>query len=319
MSQNKERIFITGGAGYVGSAITKLAVTEGYEVRGLSRSETSDAKLIKMGATPVRGDLNSLDVLRAESAAADIVIHLADPFKFDHSGGYDEVRRIQATVTDAFVDGMKGTNKPLVTTSGALVVAADPNGGETTEDSPKPPNPAVPRHLVEEYDLSAAKKGVKVSVIRLAPYVYGHGGSSTGRFMHMFAQRGEVVYIGEGTKRTSTVHVDDAARLYLLVAKHAKAGTIFTASSSTTVTLRQLAEAMAEALHIPARSLTPEETTAQFGKFFTWFLSTENRGSNAKAVKELGWQPKETAGILEEIRSGSYQALAQEIRNRKAA
>ena len=46
-------------------------------VYGLSRSEAGDAKLRALGATPVRGELTTLDVLREQSAEADAVLHLA--------------------------------------------------------------------------------------------------------------------------------------------------------------------------------------------------------------------------------------------------
>lgn len=72
----KQRIFMTGASGYVGTSITEQAIADGYEVYGLSRSESNDEKLRKLGAVPVRGDLSSLDVLRREAAAADVVIHL---------------------------------------------------------------------------------------------------------------------------------------------------------------------------------------------------------------------------------------------------
>lgn len=124
----KQRIFMTGASGYVGSVITEFAIADGYEVHGLSRSEANDEKLRKLGAVPVRGDLSSLDVLRREAAAADVVIHLADPFNFDLSNGYDPVLKAQAAVADAFADSLQGSGKVLLTTGGALMAASDPNG-----------------------------------------------------------------------------------------------------------------------------------------------------------------------------------------------
>ena len=76
-----ERLFLTGASGYVGSVVIQFAITQGYKVHGLSRTQDSDAKLTSLGATPVRGDLTSLDVLRRESAEADAVIHLATAYE----------------------------------------------------------------------------------------------------------------------------------------------------------------------------------------------------------------------------------------------
>ncbi|KAI1371328.1 putative NAD dependent epimerase/dehydratase [Hypoxylon crocopeplum] len=310
----KERIFMTGASGYVGSVITEFAIAEGYEVYGLSRTEASDEKLKKLGAVPVRGDLGSLDVLRRESAAADIVMHLADPFAMDLTGGYDWVLKAQAAVADAFADGMGGTGKPLVTTSGTLLASPDPTGAETTEASPLPENPILPRHLVEQYDQGLAKKGIRVSTIRLAPYVYGRGGSGVKLFMLMSAKAGHVICVNEGKSYTSTVHVDDAARLYLLAAKKAKAGSMYNAVASY-LPSRQTADAMAEALDIPMKFLTSEEASTQLWGFYGKFLVAENRASGAKAMKELGWDIREKMGIVEDIKLGSYQALVQEIRS----
>lgn len=174
----KQRIFMTGASGYVGSRITEFAIAQGYEVYGLTRSDASAEKLKKLGGVPVPGDLSSLGVLRRESAAADIVIHLADPFTFrDLSNGYDHVIKAQAAIADAFADSLKGTNKPLITTSGTLMAQPNPNGGETDETAPYHEHSLVPRHVVETYDQSLAKKGIKVSTIRLAQWVYGRGGS----------------------------------------------------------------------------------------------------------------------------------------------
>jgi nucleoside-diphosphate-sugar epimerase len=82
---------MTGASGYIGSVITEFAIAEGYTVKGLSRSPTSDAKILALGATPVRGDLRTYDVLTEESAKADLVIHLADSILDDFTQEYSKV------------------------------------------------------------------------------------------------------------------------------------------------------------------------------------------------------------------------------------
>ena len=91
--------FITGATGYVGSVVTEKALAQGHIVHGLSRSEEGAAKLRQLGATPVHGDLTSLDVLQEESAKADVVLHLA--FIHDFAVDYDEILRIDAAALDA--------------------------------------------------------------------------------------------------------------------------------------------------------------------------------------------------------------------------
>ncbi|XDG05014.1 hypothetical protein ABKA04_004629 [Annulohypoxylon sp. FPYF3050] len=315
MATPKKTIFMTGAHGYVGSSITRLALSSNlYTVRGLSRSEASDAKLVALGAVPVRGDLTSLTLLRDEAAAADIVIHLADPFNFDLSNGYDHVVKAQRDVADAFAAGMEGSGKPLVMTGGTLLVAADPNGGETDETAPYPEVPFLPRHLVEQHDLSLAKKGIRVSSIRLAPYVYGRGGSGVKLFMQMAIGKGEVLIVDGGKTVTSTVHVDDAARLYLLAAEKAPAGSVYNATDATNISKLEIAEAISEITGVPIKDYTYAEACEKIGPFFARFINSPSRASSAKAKKELGWETKEKAGILEEIRHGSYVAVAKEMK-----
>lgn len=123
-------------------------------------------------------------------------------------------------------------------------------------------------------------------------------------------KRGVVI---DGRLRTSDVHVDDAAELFLLAAREAKAGAVEDVTGSTTVTLRELAEAIGAALELPVRSVSREEAEAQWGQFLTAFVQFENRSSNRKAVQQLGWQPK-GIDMLTDIRSGSYRDLALELR-----
>ncbi|KAK9259013.1 hypothetical protein V1519DRAFT_469620 [Lipomyces tetrasporus] len=198
------------------------------------------------------------------SLDAQIVLHLADAWGF--------TLRIDAAAVDAMGESLHGTGKPLVVTSGA----------ETTESTPPWQTPLNDRIRAEQNALQMCEKGVQLCAIRRGESV----------------NNGEVIYVNDGGTRTSTVHSDDAARLFL-----AKAGDDFNGTSSTDVTARQMAEAMGSALNLSVRSLTFEETASKIGELLATFLSAENRASNAKAIRELGWQPREP-GIPEVIRTG---------------
>ncbi|KAH8424579.1 uncharacterized protein LDX57_002326 [Aspergillus melleus] len=297
----KQRIFMTGASGYIGSVVVQLALARDYEVYGISRTEATDVKLTGLGVVPVRGGLESLDVLREQSARADIVLHLADAFAGLQTD-YAEVLRLDAVAISAFEAGMEGSDKPLVTTSGTLVVEA--TGAETTEVSPLCEKPLNDRIKSEQNALRLSEKGIKVSAIRLAPFVYGRGGSGVRLFTQMFAGAGEVVYVGEGAAVTSAVHVDEAAELYLLAAEKAQAGEVFNGVSNT-VTFRELTEAIGETAGLPVRSAPADEVAGKWGEFVMKFLSTENQASGAKAKRVLGWEPK-AARIVDDVKHGSY-------------
>lgn len=136
----QQRIFVTGANGYIGSRITEFAIREGYVVHGLSRSASGIAKLRSLGAVPVSGNLSSLDVLRAEAAQADIVVHLADSWADDFSQPYENVIRIDGAAVDAMIEGLaesKSARKLFIGTSGTGIVEPDVNDGETDETAPE--------------------------------------------------------------------------------------------------------------------------------------------------------------------------------------
>ncbi|KZF19552.1 putative NAD dependent epimerase/dehydratase [Xylona heveae TC161] len=306
-----KRIFITGASGFIGSVVVEQAVKKGYEVHALSRTETSDAKLKAQGAIPVRGGLESYDVLREQSAQADIVLHLADPFARDFTMDYAEVMRIDHAAVDAIGAGLEGSHKPLVIASGSLT--AGPTGDVTTEESPPPEKPLNGRLQSEQHALKLANRGVTTSAVRLAPFVYGRGGSGVMHLMAMSAKSGEVFYVDDGSLKTSSVHVDDAAALFLLAAEKAKAGEVFNGTSAHNTTFRELSEAVGSVLQLPVKPLSFEETLTTKGEFLARFLTAENQASGAKAKRVLGWNP-EGPSILDDIKTGSYVALAEGLK-----
>jgi nucleoside-diphosphate-sugar epimerase len=219
-------LFITGGSGYIGLTLIKHALRSDYTIRALSRSSTSDAKLSALGATPVRGDLTSHSLLTHEASQADVVISIADAIAGDYSISKEERFKVNDAATDALAEGLKGSGKPLLLTGGSLAVAPDPSGAETNESSPLWPEDHWLHHDLEDATKRYVEMGVRICHIRLAPYVYGRGGSGVKGFMGMWAKAGAGMVIDGGSKRTTAVHVDDAVRLYLLVAEKGKAGEI---------------------------------------------------------------------------------------------
>src|SRR6185295_1458365 len=157
------RVFVTGATGYVGGSVATKLREAGHEVIGLARSDDAAAALSKRGIEPLRGDLNAYTPLVEAAKRVDAVINAANsdnPF-----------------VVHALLDGLAGSGKTLVQTSGSSVVGAYDNGeaGEDVydEDTPFTPQPEkAMRVAIDRQVLSA--KGVRGIVIR-PTLIYGRG------------------------------------------------------------------------------------------------------------------------------------------------
>ena len=123
------RIFVTGGSGLTGPAVVAELINAGHEVIGLARSDVSAARLNALGAAVHRGSLEDLDSLRTGAEAADAVVHMA--FLNDFSD-LEQLKRVDRAANQTLGAALEGSDRPLVSTSGTLVM---PAGRVSTEDA----------------------------------------------------------------------------------------------------------------------------------------------------------------------------------------
>src|SRR5215469_8247591 len=306
------KIFVTGATGYIGNVVVEHAVRAGHTVEGLARNQEGAAKVLRLGAAPVIGDLQSFDVLRTAASRADAVLHLA--YIHDFSLDYSIVVDTEVKAVTALAQGAR--DRPIITTSGTALATPAPDGGLTDETAPINEGFILGQRIhAERGVLDLAKQGAHVVSVRLPQYVYGRGGSFfVPMLMQQAAKHGVSAWIEGPVKRTSAVDVDDVARFYLAAAKSAPAGSLYNCTGETDVTTRQLAKAIGEALDVPARGLPRAEVEAMWGAFLTGFVDFDNRASSVKGQHELDWRPQAKYGLLADITKGSYSELAKQLR-----
>ena len=71
--ESMRHVFVTGGSGFVGGAVIRRFLADGWRVRAMSRSATSDQKIGALGAEPVSCDLENVSA--EHIADADVVVH----------------------------------------------------------------------------------------------------------------------------------------------------------------------------------------------------------------------------------------------------
>jgi nucleoside-diphosphate-sugar epimerase len=299
------RVFLTGAAGFIGSAIVPELINAGHQVLGLTRSDAGAQSLIDAGAEVHRGNLEDPESLRSGAAKSDGVIHCA----FDHSAfGNDFSRFVEVCEKDrraieALGDALNGSDRPLVITSGTGMGNSVP-GQPATEDHFDTNHPN-PRKASEVAGASVAERGGNVSVVRL-PQVHDTVKQGLITYAVQVArEKGASAYIGEGRNRWPAAHVLDVAHLYRLVLEKHEAGSRYNAVGEEGVSMREIAEVIGRRLRAPVVSLCPEEAQAHFG-WLAMFAGFDMPASSAHTRQRLGWHPTGPGLIadLEQMRWG---------------
>lgn len=295
-------VFVTGAAGFIGSATVQELIKNGHQVLALARSDASVDAVTKAGAKVHRGDLKDTESLKSGARATDGVIHLAFIHDFSDFAGACAVDR---AAIEAMGEVLAGTGKPLVIASGTLGL---PKGALMTEDAdPERDTPpfsdrAFSADLV--YALSK-EKGVRGSVIRLAPTVHGAGDwGFVPSLADAYRQKGSVIYVGDGSSRWPAVHREDAAVLLRLALERGTAGATYHAVAEQGVRLKDLMELLGRKLQLPLRSESVHEAAAALG-FLGHTIALDNPVSSEKTQKELGWHPTRP-GLLADVEANYF-------------
>jgi nucleoside-diphosphate-sugar epimerase len=185
----------------------------------------------------------------------------------------------------------------------------------TEQDAPDPDSVAAFRIPGEQACLGFADLGVRSSVVRLAPTVHGPGDYGFIPALIAAARRAGVsAYIGDGANRWPAVHRFDAASLFRLALEQAPAGSVLHGVGESAVTIKSIAEQVAQILNIPTASLTLERASEHLGNpFLARFFSLDVPVSSEHTRALLGWAPKH-ATLLEDLKTGDYFTPQASIR-----
>lgn len=282
------RVFVTGGAGFVGRPVIQELLNNAHQVLALVRNDAAAETVTKLGAEAYHGDLEDTERLRAGAKIADGVIHIAFATNFDD---FIKACAVDRAAIEAMAEGLGGAGKPVVYTDGTLITV---KGQLATEDMEVDRNmvPMSERMKSEDlvYDLSA-KKAIRGSVIRLTPTVHGPGDIGFAvAMMNAAKKNGFVTYVGDGLARWPAVHVLDVAVLYRLALEKGRACATYHAVAEQGIARKEMAELIGRKLQLPVKSISLEDAISTLG-FFAHVMNMDNFVSSEKTQEELGWQP----------------------------
>jgi nucleoside-diphosphate-sugar epimerase len=298
------RIFLTGGSGYVGSAVLDAFVRAGHQVDALVRTREKAAEVQARGGKPFLGDLASAASYADAAAAADGIVHAA----IDSSS---RGPKIDAAALDVFLRLPSRPGRLLVYTSDVWVLGNCPTPADETA-SLNPAEIAAWRAAHERRVLDSEAAGIRPIVVRPG-LVYGGCRGIVGD-VFKDAANSLIRIVGSGENRWPLVYERDLADLYVRLAASREASGVYHANDEGDERVNDIVAAIAShAKTCPSiRHLPLAEARKKMGPYADALaLDQVVRSPRARA---LGWSPTlhsvggNAARLFDEWRRGKEAA-----------
>jgi nucleoside-diphosphate-sugar epimerase len=298
------KVFVAGASGAIGRPLVRRLLAAGHEVTGMTRREERAEEVRAAGATAVVCDVFDAAALEAavRAAAPEVVVHelTALPARLDYRAKEDPLaatNRLRTEGTRNLVAAAKGAGaRRLVAESVAFLYAPEGDWvkGEDAplfRGAPGPFGAAVEAIADLERQITGAE-GIEGVVLRYG-WLYGPGtyfdrdGSQT---EDVRKRRAPVV--GKGTGTFSFVHVEDAAAATVAAVERGAPG-VYNVVDDEPTAYREWLPAFAEAVGAKRPWRVPVWLARLIAGPAAAAMAIQLRGaSNAKAKRELAWQPR---------------------------
>ncbi len=299
------RIFVAGATGALGRRLVPMLIEEGHEVVAMTRSRDKAAALQEVGAEPAMADALDREAVVAAVGRArpEVVVHeltalkdVRDFRRFDRS--FAQTNRLRTEGTDNLLAAaLAAAARRFVAQSFAGWPYARTGGPVKTEEDPLDPSP--PKGVRQTYEairyLEGAvlhARGIEGVVLRYGGF-YGPGTSlDAGGAQVEDLRRRRLPLVGDGAGVWSFVHIDDAASATVATIERGAPG-IYNIVDDDPAPVAEWLPALAEAVGAPPPRRVPVWVARLLGGEHIVALMTQVRGaSNAKARRELGWEPR---------------------------
>lgn len=212
------KALVTGGGGFLGSAVVRLLVDQGAIVRSYSRK--SHPALEAMGVEQIQGDLCDLPSVHHACEDMDVVFHTAA--KAGTGGTYRSFyeTNVQGTRNIIRACNACGVSRMVYTSSPSVIF----HRGDLAGVDESVPYPATylahypqTKAMAEKLVVAAAKQGLPAVVLR--PHlIWGPGDNHL--LPRLLSKGTRLRQVGNGKNLVDTIYIDNAASAHIL-ADHA--------------------------------------------------------------------------------------------------
>jgi 2-alkyl-3-oxoalkanoate reductase len=306
------KVFLAGATGALGSKLVPQLVARGHEVVGMTRSASKQDLVRSLGARPVVADaLDPNAVAQAvASAEPEVIVHqltaLSGPMSIrdarhpDRSVAATMTNRLRTEATDHLLAAGRavGARRFVAQSFGAFRFART-GGPVQTEADPLDPNPPAALRAVQAGYLYLEKAVTTIEWGEgLALRYGGFYGPGTGislapeAVMAAAIRKRRLPIVGDGGGVWSHIHIEDAAAATVVAVERGEPG-VYNIVDDEPVPVREWLPVVASALDAkPPRRVPRWLGRVAAGEMATVMMTEVRGASNAKAKRELGWQPR---------------------------
>lgn len=322
------KYLLTGATGFVGGRVARQLLQAGHEVIAVVRSPDKAAELAELGVELTRGDVTDKESMRAPMTGVDGVFHIAGWYKVgvrDKSPGaainIDGTRNVLELMREL------GIAKGVYTST--LAVNSDTHGRVVEEDY------RFSGKHISEYDRTKAaahdlamdfiRQGLPLVIVQPG-LIYGPGDAGPSHDLFVAYLKRKLPMVPRKVAYC-WAHVDDIARAHVLAMEQGQAGENY----FTCGPVHTLIEALDVAQEItgvrpPAMKAPPWMLKASSGlmgaiervvpvpenyssEYLRISAGVTYIGDNAKARRDLDWEPRSLTDGLAETLPGEMLAL----------
>ena len=286
------RALVTGGAGFIGSHLSKALLEEGLEVVVLDNLSMGSAEKVPEGARLIVGDVRDKKIVTQALEGVDVVFHEAAKVTIRASVTefYDDAENnIMGTI--ALLEALNKSSVKKLVFASSMAVYADSPAPEPIDENycAEPISPyGISKLAGEMYCLNnTANAGIDCVVLRYFN-TYGPGQTFTPYvgvitiFIKTLLQGKIPVIFGDGEQKRDFTYVGDIVQANILALKSTVTQHIFNVGTGTPTSVNDVARLLCERL---SPSITPGHAGERPGEL------RYSIADISKARKLLGYEP----------------------------
>jgi UDP-glucose 4-epimerase len=302
------RVFITGGAGFIGSHLCDALLKEGHQVSILDNMSTGSAANIAHIKDQIdihQGDIRDVALVEKAMAPADLVLHMAAALGVN-TILENPIESVSTNFTgsEVVLNAATKLNKRIIIASTSEIYGKNPKQPLSETDDRVVGAPQKIRwtysdaKALEEAIAHALflTKQLKVTTIRLfntvGPRQTGRYGMVLPRFVQSALKNEPITIYGDGTQSRVFCHVADAVRAILTIAKtDSTIGEVYNVGGVGETTIKQLAEKIIER----TKSTSTITYTPYDQAYTAGYEDMQRRVPDITKLKNaIGWSPENT-------------------------